>query len=355
MPFGAIHVKLRRMRVWASSLIIGAVLTARPAAATYSILLSNQETGELGGAAISCVGDFDLSAIFGYSKGQGRAVVFFTQGLYSEVNHDQALVWFGADRDVAEVLFDLTELTFDAYAAERQYHFLPNDGAGTTWTGAATLPYAGGLIGSFGPWRYTLAGNILTSEHVLTSAEQSLRTLAGSLEERLVVALEAGAQEGEGDSRCSPLPGDSAYIEVRNRSGVSRLRHSVVNTQPQDPLALLREAVLPGPSAQVNGNSSRDAGVDLPSRASTSALDPTTSESPRAAPQRAGCAIARSDGRGGFFACLTLLALGLRRAHSATLQNFTRQQFASKSRVTCSLQRRPAYQPRAANKEIPHV
>lgn len=312
------------MRLWPLAVFSSATFVTLPANATYSVLLYNAETGELGGAAVSCVGDFDLALIFGYAKYQSRAVGFFTQALYSEFNHARVLAWLNEGRAVSDVLAEITTSNFDTYATERQYHFLPNDGAGVTWTGADTLPRASGRTGSYGPWRYTLAGNILTSEHVLALAEQSLQTANGPLEERLIATLEAGATNGEGDARCSPLPGDSAFLEVRNAAGLTRLHHSVIDTRPNDPLVTLRAAVLPK-------NASSDTS-DAENAPSTSApwTDPLSTEVPsgasappppepapvEAAPTRraASCELARvgRDHNRQLLAWLVATALGLR-------------------------------------------
>lgn len=211
--------------------------------ATYSVLLRNSDSGEMGGAVVSCVGDFDLQAIFGYARPTtGSPVVFFTQAWYSEGNHEQALAWLESGNTIDDVLAKLTDPTFDESASERQYHFL-QAGSALTWTGVDTLPYAAGLTGTYGPWRYSIAGNILTSSLVLESAEESLQTEVGSIEERLIGALEAGNDHDEGDSRCTPLPGDSAYIEVRDATGAVRIQHSVVNTGQTNPLTSLRDAL----------------------------------------------------------------------------------------------------------------
>lgn len=306
------------MRRWVLASVLAASLVAQSATATYSVLLTNIETREIGGATTSCVGDFDLSAIFGYARNEDRAVAFFTQALYSEFNHDQALTWLSDGHDVAEVLARLTDPAFDDYSSERQYHFLPSDADGATWTGAKALAYAGGRFGSVGPWRYTLAGNILTSERVLTMAEESLQTSEGPLEERLLAALEAGARYDEGDSRCTPLPGDSAYMEVRDANGVSRLRHGVVDTKPDNPLDLLRRVALPANESDSQSPvSSSSPGVSpttdtiTPDTASSSQNPSSTTANERST--TTSCLVSRSPGRGFLLACFVLAGLGLRR------------------------------------------
>lgn len=236
--------------------------------ATYSVLLRNTDSGEMGGAVVSCVGDFDLQAIFGYARpAEGDPVVFFTQAWYSESNHAQALTWLDAGEPIDAVLAKLTDPTFDADASERQYHFIQADAA-LTWTGTETLPYAAGLTGSYGPWRYSVTGNILTSAHVLESAERSLQTESGPIEERLLRALEAGNDNDEGDSRCTPLPGDSAYVEVRDATGAVRVRHSVVDTGQTDPLAAMRDALALTPPVSPTHSTTNETAI-APTAAST--------------------------------------------------------------------------------------
>src|SRR5204863_2310259 len=91
---------------------------------------------------------------------------------------------------------------------------------------------------------YSVQGNILTSGAVLDQAAAAFETTGCDLADRLMLALEAGAQNGHGDSRCTPagIPSDSAFLEV-DRDGEpagSYLLLEAINTSPQNPLALLR-------------------------------------------------------------------------------------------------------------------
>lgn len=312
---------------------LGAITALAPDAhATYSVLLRNSDTGEMGGAVVSCVGDFDLQAIFGYARpATSDPVVFFTQAWYSQSNHEQALVWLEAGDAVDDVLTKLTDSTFDASASERQYHFLQADAA-LTWTGPDTLPYAAGLTGAYGPWRYSIAGNILTSAHVLESAASSLQTEAGSIEERLIAALEAGNDNDEGDSRCTPLPGDSAYIEVRDPAGAVRISHSVVDTGQANPLSSLRDALgltppvspprdgTSGPATAATNDSSADGSNTADSTAaptnSEASTPPPNSPSKMNDQRSVGCDVSRRSRprNGAWLACAVALGVALRRA-----------------------------------------
>ena len=74
---------------------------------------------------------------------------------------------------------------------------------------------------------------------------QSEAAFAGGcdLADRLMLALEAGAQNGEGDSRCTGggIPSDSGFLHVDNADGSVLLHISVTDTGPQSPLPELRQ------------------------------------------------------------------------------------------------------------------
>lgn len=222
------------------------VLACPDASATYSILLHDRVTAEYGGAAISCVGDFDLTLIFGVvprSPTGATGFAFFAQALYSEENHAHILHWGATGLEPRQILDTLTQSNFDPLAAERQYHFLSSGGASLMWTGSATLPYSGSLAGSVEGWSFTAAGNILSSERVLSQIADALAQSTGTMAERLLIALRAGAENGEGDSRCGTLPGDSAFVTVISETGTPRLALRVVDSQPENPLTLLGAAL----------------------------------------------------------------------------------------------------------------
>ncbi len=179
------------------------------------MILTNTQTRELGGAVTSCVGDFDLQTIFAVvATPSVERVAVFTQSWFSEDNHRRAQELLATGVEPSEVLTQITDPTFDVDQGDRQYHFLRTDGLGLTWTGANAGTFAGGITGTFDDWAFTAAGNILTSERVLSTIELSLRSSHEALEQRLLTALEAVEAVHEGDSRCTPLPGDSAFIGV---------------------------------------------------------------------------------------------------------------------------------------------
>ncbi len=298
---------------------VAAITLSTTARATYSVLLTNTTTGEIGGAVTSCVGDFDLERVFGAqvnnanrapeaptetTAGPAERIAFFTQGLYSQENHDQVSAWIASGITPNAIIDAITAPSFDPRAAERQYHFLSTSGAGLTWTGAETLPHSAGLTHSVGSWTYTLAGNILTSERVLLNMDAALRAARGSIEERLLVALEAGGTLTEGDARCSPNPGDSAFLIVFDAHGATRIRQSVVDTRSRDPLELLRLAVLPAPV-----DTSMSAPTSTPDVSST---DTDSSQSAASAREMNSCGVAHTPPRFPWTAWFGLIWFGRR-------------------------------------------
>ena len=58
--------------------------------------------------------------------------------------------------------------------------------------------------GTSGAFTYSVQGNILTSRAVIDRAEVAFPETGCDLADRLMLALEGGAMNGEGDSRCTP-------------------------------------------------------------------------------------------------------------------------------------------------------
>src|SRR5262249_60110707 len=91
---------------------------------------------------------------------------------------------------------------------------------------------------------FSVQGNILTGPAVLDQAAAAFSSSGCDLADRLMLALEAGAHNGQGDSRCTPMgyPSDSAFLEV-DREGEpagSYLQLVVDQNPPADPIAPLR-------------------------------------------------------------------------------------------------------------------
>jgi uncharacterized Ntn-hydrolase superfamily protein len=243
--------------------------TTTPAYATYSIVATDSRTREVGGATTSCVGTLSVSVVYGSVPGKGAV---HAQAQLGGPGKNAAVMQVGMDIDPAAIIGSITATSFDANAQRRQYGIVDLMGRSAGFTGTQALAFADDRQASIGTYTYSLQGNILTSAAVLDQAAAAFPN-GCDLADRLMLALEAGAANGEGDSRCTPggIPSDSAFIQV-DREGEAAgtyLRLDVVDTSPQNPLVLLRtqynawRATHPCPIAPMaDAGAGGDAGLD---------------------------------------------------------------------------------------------
>ena len=220
---------------------IAVVLVALPATAgaTYSIVASDRASSQIGGAGTSCVGTLSVTIIYGSAAGKGAV---HAQARVNTDGRDEAARLLGLDTAPADIIAQITDPGFDPGASDRQYGVVDLAGRAAGFTGSTNGSVAADRQGSDGSFTYSIQGNILTSEAVLAQAEAAF---AGGcdLADRLMLALEAGAANGEGDSRCTGdgIPSDSGFIRVEDAGGTLILDLDVVNTSPASPLVALRQ------------------------------------------------------------------------------------------------------------------
>jgi uncharacterized Ntn-hydrolase superfamily protein len=259
---------LSRMRLARAAAIGIVVLGAGRAHATYSVVATDSDAREVGGAGTSCVGSLSVSVIYGAAPGHGAV---HAQARLGGSGRDEAVQRLALDEDPAAIIAAITATSFDAMSASRQYGIVDLAHRAAGFTGSSTLAFAEDRQGELGALTYSVQGNILTSAAVLDQAIEALP--AGcDLADRLMLALEAGAANDEGDSRCTPdgIPSDSAFLQV-DREGEpsgSYLFLDVTDTAPENPLTLLRarydtwRATHPCPIAPlVDAAPSGDAGI----------------------------------------------------------------------------------------------
>jgi MYXO-CTERM domain-containing protein len=214
---------------------------ARDAHATYSIVAADTATREVGGAGTSCLSGQDVYIIYGSVPGVGAV---HTQALYSRAAHDRSVELVAAGLLPAEVIAALTDEAFDSDAQSRQFGVVDVEGRSAGFTGARDGAYAGDRQGALGTFHYSVQGNILTSEAVLSQAAQGFEASGCDLAERLLRALESGGDNGEGDRRCTVsrgIPSDSAFVQVdRPNEPAGRYLELHVPTSDENPLPELR-------------------------------------------------------------------------------------------------------------------
>lgn len=184
--------------------LLGVLLLAIPARATWSIVIVDLATGEVAVGIATCLTNFDLRpntvvVVPGYGVAAAQSFVgplslrqLIRTGL---LNGDTA----------AQILAALAAA--DPGHQTRQYGIVSLTGGEVTFTGTGAGAWAGGMTGQAGTLRWAIQGNVLTGQPVVQAAEQAILTTPGSLPDKLMAAMEAARSFG-GDGRCSCSPGN---------------------------------------------------------------------------------------------------------------------------------------------------
>jgi uncharacterized Ntn-hydrolase superfamily protein len=258
-------------RLWSLALCVSLSFVASHARATYSVVASDSATSAVGGAGTSCLGGADVYIIYGAVPGVGAV---HAQAAFSGAGRDRAVALLEQGQSPAQIILAITAPGFDNQADSRQYAVVDVAGRSAGFTGGDALSFADDVQGDVASYSYSVQGNILTSEAVLSQASAAFEAGGCDLPERLMSALEAGANGGEGDSRCTTtrgIPSDSAFlqVDVPGEPEGSFLSLRVPSSGTDDPLTGLRELFdawrvdhpCPGPLSDAGAAGARDAGA----------------------------------------------------------------------------------------------
>jgi len=172
---------------------------------TWSIIAHDPDTGAIGCAVTSCF--FAVGAVVPHVQAGVGAIA--TQAFANRALGPKGLALLEAGRTPDAAIAAL--LADDPGREVRQVHLIGKDGTSAGHTGAR-CPYWSGSVSGPG---VSAAGNTLVAEEVVQATLEAFLAAAGSLEERLVTALQAGQRAG-GDSR----GWQSAALLVRGRPGL---------------------------------------------------------------------------------------------------------------------------------------
>ncbi|MBX3366366.1 MAG: VCBS repeat-containing protein [Phycisphaeraceae bacterium] len=186
----------------------GAMLlgVAGTASATWSIIIIDTRTGEIGVASATCLTGFDLrvnTPVLIPGVGAATAQSFVDGSGQNRVKVRDMLVQ-GAHPD--DILAALS--VFDSGHQTRQYGIADTRGRAATFSGTGAGAWAGGQIGvitqggELGDLVYAVQGNVLTGEPVVTNAVQAIIDTPGDIAAKLMASMEAARSMG-GDGRCS--------------------------------------------------------------------------------------------------------------------------------------------------------
>ena len=180
--------------------LLGLLLFAAPAAATWSIVIVNLATGEIAVGIATCLTGFDLRpntvvVVPGY--GVAAAQSFVGPLSLRQLIRDGML----AGTSVNQILAQLAAADGAGHQT-RQYGIVSLAGGVVTFTGNQAGAWAGGVTGQVGNLVYAIQGNVLTGQPVVTAAEQALQNTVGTMGDKLMAAMQAARMMG-GDGRCS--------------------------------------------------------------------------------------------------------------------------------------------------------
>lgn len=191
-------------RFWMAGLLL--VSLVLPASATWSIVVINQRTGEVGIACATCIPNFDLERavpMIVVGKGAAAAQSFIDmsganrQFIFNSLRNPNA--------DPQAILDGLALM--DTGHQSRQYGILSLAGGGpVTFTGTGAGAAASGVVGQVGDYVYAIQGNVLTADAVVLAAESAFVATDGDMGERLMAGMQAARALG-GDGRCSCTTG----------------------------------------------------------------------------------------------------------------------------------------------------
>ncbi len=187
------------------SLVAGAVvsLSLSPSAlGTWSICLSDTETGEVAVGTVTCLTGLDLLAlvpvvVVGKGSGACQSAGDF-DGLRRPIIFDGLM----QGDDPADIL---AELALVPGHISRQYGITDTMGGSITFTGAGAFAWAGGVTGTDGSLVYAIQGNVLAGSCVVPAIESAILGTNGDIPQKLMEGMIAAGAAG-GDGRCSCLP-----------------------------------------------------------------------------------------------------------------------------------------------------
>jgi len=194
------------MKKLISTVILSTVFCI-PLFATWSIIVINSRTGEIGIAGASCTSD--CSGIGSIIPGKGAIIV---QAMSNYNAHDVGKRLLREGYSLDEIMNKvLRQSRFDP--EHQQYAIVTlKEMNPLTYTGDSTIFYKGAITGN----GISVQGNLLANDNELKAifnAVVQAQDDSLSIDEILFVALEAGSKAG-GDKRCGDQKAKSAFMIV---------------------------------------------------------------------------------------------------------------------------------------------
>ncbi len=214
-------------RALAAALALFLILAPQTARATFSIVAYDSTTQELGVAVQSRA--FSVGMAVPWAEAQVGAIA--TQASTNESFGPEGLAMMRAKKPAAETLRAL--LAADTGSTHRQVGIVDAHGRSAAHTGKDCNPWAGHRTGP----GYSIQGNILAGEAVVTEMERAFLNTRGELSQRLLAALDAGQAAG-GDKRGQQ---SAAIVVVRPSDEYPEYRTRYVDLRVEDSKEPIKE------------------------------------------------------------------------------------------------------------------
>ncbi|MCP3915145.1 MAG: DUF1028 domain-containing protein [bacterium] len=186
------------------STLLVLLLLSSDALATWSIVVINKRTREVGIASATCVAGSRLRSftpVIRVGLGGGAAQAFVGPGA------NRRRIWDGTiARETPQQILDALAMQ-DAGHQSRQYGIVNFFGPPVTFTGSNAGAGRCGVVGEIGDLVYAIQGNVITGDPVCLDAELALLNTPGDLGQKMMAAMEAARRRG-GDGRCSCSQGN---------------------------------------------------------------------------------------------------------------------------------------------------
>lgn len=209
------------------------LLLPRPALATWALVAVDPDSGEVGAAGATCG---PMVWMIGQVEPEVGAVVSLCATSFSGRRSIARDLVDGATPD--EALDPVVDPEGDKNLDVRQYAVAAFSGPSAAFSGDGCDDWRGAHVAE----TFAVAGNTLGSEDVLDEAVVAFEGSAGEpLAERLLLGLEAGADQG-GDSRCAPeVAAESAFLSVAAPGDGHRPGIDLTASDKDGAVAALRE------------------------------------------------------------------------------------------------------------------
>ncbi|TKC65684.1 DUF1028 domain-containing protein [Pedobacter hiemivivus] len=196
------------------------VLFTNSAKATWSIIIIDPKTREIGIAGASCT--YSVYGIGGIVPGKGAVVV---QAMSNKSARNKGLQMVLADAAPDEILKAMRSPDFDPENQQYAIVCLSKIDSPMTYTGLETTPDKGTVTTE----GVSIQGNTLSNKSMLNKILQAVvkaQKASLPIQDVLMLALEAGAEYG-GDKRCGDRKALSAFITVAKPDDDAR--HPYIN------------------------------------------------------------------------------------------------------------------------------